>query len=147
VKTPAQRIRWLQAFKRWSALCHDYLKEKTYHDALTPTGRQRWSYTHSKLHNAYLCLRNALPNLFTLSSNPKCDTHENLNKETSRGWCSRIIFFNNKKLIRKVIVTFHKHFAPESRSKLEGFLEIGMSVGKIALALGCHRSSVYREIK
>lgn len=44
-------------------------------------------------------------------------------------------------------MTFHKHFTPESRSKLEGFLAIGMSVGKIAVALGFHRSSVYREIK
>ena len=44
-------------------------------------------------------------------------------------------------------MTFYRHFTPELRSKLEGFLDVGMSVGKIALTLGFHRSSVYREIK
>lgn len=44
-------------------------------------------------------------------------------------------------------MAFHRHFTPELRSKLEGFLDVGMSVGKIALALDFHRSSVYREIK
>lgn len=44
-------------------------------------------------------------------------------------------------------MTLHRHFTPELRSKLEGFLEVGMSVGKIALVLEFHRSSVYREIQ
>ena len=44
-------------------------------------------------------------------------------------------------------MTLHRHFTPELRSKLEGFLDVGMSVRKIAVTLGFHRSSIYREIK
>lgn len=40
-----------------------------------------------------------------------------------------------------------KHFTPQDRQKLEGFLDAGIKVAKIAGLLGFNRSSVYREIK
>jgi len=40
----------------------------------------------------------------------------------------------------------YKHFTLESRIKLEGFLNAGLSIPKCARLLGIHESSVYREV-
>lgn len=55
---------WLLAYKVWYHQYKDFLKERTYQEELTPTGKRKWHYTHGHLHASYSHLKNALPNLF-----------------------------------------------------------------------------------
>jgi len=64
VKTKQEFGVWLGDYLVWRKTHHDFIKEKTYHDTLTPTGRKRWSYTHGRLHAANSHLKNSIPNLF-----------------------------------------------------------------------------------
>lgn len=65
VKTKDHLRVWLGKYIEWRKTYHDFLQERTYQDyVLTPTGRKKWHYTHSRLHAAHSHLKNALPNLF-----------------------------------------------------------------------------------
>lgn len=55
---------WLIAYKSWYHQYKDFLKERTYQEKLSPTGRRKWHYTHGHLHASHSHLKNALPNLF-----------------------------------------------------------------------------------
>ena len=68
---------WVGEFKRWYLLYGDYLKEKTYHDSFTPTGRQKWHYTHGRLHTAFSHLKKAFPNLFQYLHHPEIPNTSN----------------------------------------------------------------------
>lgn len=64
VKTQQDLKIWLVQYKSWYTTYRSFLKEKTYQDARTPTGRQKWHYTHGRLHAAHSHLKHAFPNLF-----------------------------------------------------------------------------------
>ena len=64
VKTRDDLKIWLCRYKQWYLDHKEFLAERTYQDILTPTGRQKWHYTHSRLHAAHAHLKHALPNLF-----------------------------------------------------------------------------------
>lgn len=64
VKTEVDLRVWLTQYKDWYQRYNFFLKQKTYRENLTPTGRQKWHYTHGRLHSAHSHLKNALPNLF-----------------------------------------------------------------------------------
>lgn len=65
IKTKEKFAHWITNYKQWHQTNISFLKEKTYQDRnLTPTGRKKWHYTHSRLHAANSHLQNALPNLF-----------------------------------------------------------------------------------
>jgi len=64
VKTNDDLKHWLVHYKQWHTQFGSFLKQKTYQQTLTPTGRQKWHYTHGRLHQAHSHLKNALPNLF-----------------------------------------------------------------------------------
>lgn len=56
---------WISDYKSWFHQHKGFLKQKTKQsDNLTPTGRPKWHYTHSRLHAAHSHLKNALPYLF-----------------------------------------------------------------------------------
>ncbi len=55
---------WLMRYKHWYVAYNTFLREKTYQDSRTPTGRQKWHYTHGRLHAAHSHLKHAFPNLF-----------------------------------------------------------------------------------
>lgn len=55
---------WLISYKSWYEQYQLFLKERTYQEKLTLTGRHKWHYTHSHLHASHSHLKNALPNLF-----------------------------------------------------------------------------------
>lgn len=77
VKTIEDQRYWLAAFKAWYKEFESYIKEKTYHDSLTPTGRQKWSYTHSNLHASFSCVRNSLQYLFQYVKHPEIPNTSN----------------------------------------------------------------------
>jgi len=63
IKTKEQFKLWFQEYAYWRKTHQDFLKEKTYQtENLTPTGKQKWHYTHGRLHAAHSHLKNALPN-------------------------------------------------------------------------------------
>ena len=64
VKTLDEYKRWMKQFKSWYILHEDFLKQRTFQDEKTPTGRKKWHYTHSHLHAAFSHVKNALPHLF-----------------------------------------------------------------------------------
>jgi len=65
IKTKEHFKLWFQEYAYWRKTRQDFLKEKTYQTHnLTPTGKQKWHYTHGRLHAAHSHLKNALPNLF-----------------------------------------------------------------------------------
>jgi len=64
VKTKDDLRGWLSHYRSWYQCYMSFLKEKTFQDQSTPTGRRKWHYTHGRLHVAYSHLKNALPNLF-----------------------------------------------------------------------------------
>ncbi len=64
VKTKDDLRMWLLSYKSWYHQYKDFLKERTYQEKLTPTGRRKWHYTHGHLHASHSHLKNALPNLF-----------------------------------------------------------------------------------
>ena len=64
VKTRDDLKAWLMEYKQWYLENVSFLKERTYQEARTPTGRYKWHYTHSRLHAANSHLEHALPNLF-----------------------------------------------------------------------------------
>jgi len=64
VKTRDDLKQWLTHYKQWYKQFGNFLKERTYQQTLTPTGRPKWSYTHGHLHQTHSHLKNALPNLF-----------------------------------------------------------------------------------
>ena len=64
VKTKDDLRIWLLSYKSWYHQYSDFLKERTYQEKLTPTGRRKWHYTHGHLHASHSHLKNALPNLF-----------------------------------------------------------------------------------
>lgn len=55
---------WLIEYKQWYVKYKEFLTERTYQEARTPTGRQKWHYTHGRLHAAHSHLKHAFPNLF-----------------------------------------------------------------------------------
>lgn len=71
VKTREDLGYWLYNFKLWHQSYSTFLNEKTVHTSLTPTGRNKWSYTHAKLHQAYSHVKNALPFLFQYLNHPE----------------------------------------------------------------------------
>lgn len=65
IKTREQFKDWLTDYIDWRNTYHDFLQHKTYQfGAVTPTGRNKWHYTHGRLHATHSHLKNALPNLF-----------------------------------------------------------------------------------
>lgn len=64
VKTRDDLRTWLLSYKSWYHQYKDFLKERTYQEKLTPTGRRKWHYTHGHLHASHSHLKNSLPNLF-----------------------------------------------------------------------------------
>ena len=64
VKTKDDLKTWLLTYKSWYQKYQPFLKERTYQDMTTPTGRRRWHYTHGHLHASHSHLKNALPHLF-----------------------------------------------------------------------------------
>jgi len=64
VKTECDFRLWLLAYRDWYQHYNSFLKQRTYQDFQTPTGRRKWHYTHGRLHSAHSHLKNALPNLF-----------------------------------------------------------------------------------
>ena len=55
---------WLLDYRSWYQHYNTFLKQKTYQDWETMTGRRKWHYTHNRLHSAHSHLKNALPYLF-----------------------------------------------------------------------------------
>jgi len=64
VKTKEELRTWLLSYKSWYREYQSFLKERTYQEKLTLTGRHKWHYTHAHLHASHSHLKNALPNLF-----------------------------------------------------------------------------------
>lgn len=64
VKTEDDLKIWLMDYKRWYLEYKEFLTERTYQDARTPTGRRKWHYTHGRLHTAHSHLKHAFPSLF-----------------------------------------------------------------------------------
>jgi len=64
IKTKEHCAVWLTIYRRWYNTYCEFLKSKTHQETMTPTGRKKWHYTHSRLHAAHSHLKNALPNLF-----------------------------------------------------------------------------------
>ena len=64
VKTKDDLKIWLIAYKQWYLEYKEFLKERTYQEGRTPTGRRKWHYTHGRLHAAHSHLKHAYPNLF-----------------------------------------------------------------------------------
>lgn len=64
VKTRDDLRTWLLSYRSWYQQYQSFLKERTYQEKLTPTGRRKWHYTHAHLHASHSHLKNALPNLF-----------------------------------------------------------------------------------
>lgn len=64
VKTKDDLKIWLVEYKQWYLRCREFLTERTYQDARTPTGRRKWHYTHGRLPAAHSHLKHAFPNLF-----------------------------------------------------------------------------------
>jgi hypothetical protein len=64
IKTKEHLSSWLLTYRAWYQTYKPFLKEKTYQEEHTFTGRQKWHYTHGRLHSAHSHLKNALPNLF-----------------------------------------------------------------------------------
>lgn len=64
VKTREELKHWLYGYKQWYQEYGSFLKERTYQEACTPTGRRKWHYTHGRLHAAHSHLKNALPGIF-----------------------------------------------------------------------------------
>lgn len=65
VKTKDHFGLWLTNYIYWRKTYDSFLKERTHQEQnLTPTGKNKWHYTHGKLHAAHSHLKNALPNLF-----------------------------------------------------------------------------------
>ena len=77
VKTRDDLKQWLTAYKQWHGHFGSFLKEKTYQQKLTPTGRPKWSYTHGRLHQAHSHLKNAFPNLFQYMKYPQIPNTSN----------------------------------------------------------------------
>lgn len=65
VKTNTDFKQWLTTYVQWYQNNKIFLKQRTYQELLTPTGRPTWHYTHGRLHAAHSHLKNAFPNLFT----------------------------------------------------------------------------------
>ena len=77
IKTVEEWRCWVGEFKRWYLLYGDFLKERTYHESLTPTGRRKWHYTHGRLHAAFSHLKKAFPNLFQYLRHPEIPNTSN----------------------------------------------------------------------
>lgn len=72
IKTKEQLKNWLADYKYWYLANQNFIKEKTYQtENLTPTGRQKWHYTHGRLHAAHSHLKNSFPHLFRYLQHPK----------------------------------------------------------------------------
>lgn len=72
IKTKQHLKIWLTDYKYWYQSYKDFLKEKTFRtDILTPTGRPKWHYTHSRLHAAHSHLKNSIPYIFRYLQYPK----------------------------------------------------------------------------
>ncbi|MBU1885402.1 transposase [Patescibacteria group bacterium] len=78
IKTREQLKDWLTNYKYWWQVNKDFVKEKTYTiNSFTPTGRQRWHYTHRNLHASHSHLKNALPCLFRYIQHPEIPNTSN----------------------------------------------------------------------
>ena len=77
VKTKDDLRMWLITYKSWYHQYNDFLKERTYQEKLTPTGRRKWHYTHGHLHASHSHLKNALPNLFQYLRYPQIPNTSN----------------------------------------------------------------------
>lgn len=64
VKTEPDFRLWLLEYRGWHQQYNLFLKQRTYQDLQTPTGRRKWHYTHGRLHSAHSHLKNALSYLF-----------------------------------------------------------------------------------
>lgn len=77
VKTKDDLRTWLITYKSWYELYKSFLKERTYQEKLTPSGRRKWHYTHGHLHASHSHLKNALPNLFQYLRYPEIPNTSN----------------------------------------------------------------------
>lgn len=77
VKTKLDFKSWVLEFKLWYDRYADFLRERTFQDSLTPTGRHKWHYTHSRLHAAFSHVKNAFPNLFQYLRYPQIPNTSN----------------------------------------------------------------------
>lgn len=68
---------WLLEYRSWYQQYISFLKQRTYQDFQTPTGRRKWHYTHGHLHSAHSHLKNALPNLFQYLKHPNIPNTSN----------------------------------------------------------------------
>jgi len=65
IKTKEQLRLWLSNYTIWLQDHLEFVKEKTYpENSFSPTGRQKWHYTHKNLHASYSHIKNAFPYLF-----------------------------------------------------------------------------------
>lgn len=77
VKNEIDLGNWLLTYRNWYRYYQWFLKQKTYQDYPTPTGRRKWHYTHSHLHTAHSHLKNALPYLFQYLKYPNIPNTSN----------------------------------------------------------------------
>ena len=77
VKTRDDLKQWLTDYRSWHESFGSFLRERTYQEALSPTGRKKWSYTHGRLHAAHSQLKNALPSLFRYIQYPALSNTSN----------------------------------------------------------------------
>ncbi len=77
VKSKDDLRTWLLTYKSWYQQYRAFLKERTYQEKLTPTGRRKWHYTHGHLHASHSHLKNALPNLFQYLRYPQIPNTSN----------------------------------------------------------------------
>lgn len=68
---------WVEEFKDWYLLYGELIKERTYREALTPTGRHKWHYTHGRLHAAFSHVKNAFAFLFVYLKYPQIPNTSN----------------------------------------------------------------------
>lgn len=80
VYTPAHMTAWQQRFKQWEETYGDFIKQRTYHQAVI-AGRRRWWYTHGRMRSAYYQLKKlqADQQLFTYVDNPAANIPRNTN--------------------------------------------------------------------
>ena len=77
VKTIDEWRAWVGDLKQWYILFGDIIKERTYHDSLTPTGRRKWSYTHARLHAAFFHVSHSFHCLFQYLKYPQIPNTSN----------------------------------------------------------------------
>jgi hypothetical protein len=111
VKTKADLGAWLYNFKHWYQQYGEFLKERTYQELRTPTGRKRWHYTHGHLHTAFSHVKNAFPNLFQYLKYPEIPNTSNRIEGLNSLIRNQLLYHRGTNLSgqRQLIATFLRH--------------------------------------